>query len=125
MITTSARQFRRISLWLALFGLLAWLLADLELSTRTPGTELLRLLNGFLAPDFLAIDDLAGALLHTLAFALQGVPFAAGAGLVFACVWQYRSVRAFSAVIRGVHELFWGLLFLQLSGLSTLTAVLA
>ena len=125
MINTSARQFRRISLWLALFGLLAWLLADLEISTRTPGTELLRLLGGFLAPDFLAIDDLAGALLRTLAFALQGVLFAAGAGFVLACFWQYRSVRAFSAIIRAVHELFWGLLFLQLSGLSTLTGVLA
>ena len=100
MINTSARQFRRISLWLALFGLLAWLLADLEISTRTPGTELLRLLNGFLTPDFIATADLVGALLRTLAFALQGVLFAAAAGFVLACFWQYRSVRAFSAIIR-------------------------
>jgi phosphonate transport system permease protein len=43
--------------------------------------------------------------------------------------WHYsgswRVVRSFSAVIRAVHELFWGLLFLQLFGLSTLTGLLA
>lgn len=125
MMMTTASRYRRLSGGLLLVGLVAWALADIDVSTRTPGQELLRLLGGFLAPDFLATDDLAGAVLRTLAFAFQGVLLGAASGFLLAMFWQRRSVRAFSAVIRAVHELFWGLIFLQLSGLSPLTGVLA
>ncbi|WP_245932436.1 PhnE/PtxC family ABC transporter permease [Isoalcanivorax indicus] len=122
---TTAGRFRRASLWLGLFGLLAFLLADLEITTLSPGTELARIGSGFLTPDFAATEFLWHALANTLAFAFQGVALGVIAGFVLALCWQYRAVRTVSAVIRAVHELFWGLIFLQLTGLSPLTGVLA
>lgn len=42
-----------------------------------------------------------------------------------AMAWHHRWVRGVAASIRAVHELFWGLLLLQVAGLSTVTGVLA
>lgn len=122
---TTAGRFRKASLWLGLVGVLAFLLADLEITTLSPGTELARIGTGFLTPDFAATEFLWQALANTLAFAFQGVALGVVAGFVLALGWRFRSVRAFSAVIRAVHELFWGLIFLQITGLSPLTGVLA
>ena len=122
---TTAGGFRRTSLWLALLGLAGFLLADLEISTTDPGTELARLGQALISPDFTATEMLLSALANTLSFAFQGIAFAFVLGFLLALAWHSRWVRSFSAVIRAVHELFWGLLFLQMTGLSPLTGVLA
>lgn len=122
---TTARGYRQITLLLALAGLLSLLLADLGIHTVSPGAELRRLGAGLLAPDFLATADIPAAIGLTLAFAFQGVALGVTAGAMLAAAWHWRWVRGFSAVIRAVHELFWGLLIIQLFGLSTLTGVLA
>lgn len=122
---TSASHYRRISLILASFALLAFFLADIDITTLSPGTELGRILAGLIRPDFFATDHLLRATLFTLSFAVQGVALGAAAGFVLACFWHCRPVRMASATVRAVHELFWGLIFLQLTGLSTLTGVLA
>lgn len=124
-LNTSASRHRRISLLLMAFAILAFCLADIDVTTRSPATELGRILAGFIRPDFFATEQLLQATLLTLSFAIQGVALGAIAGFVLACFWQYRSVRMASATIRAVHELFWGLIFLQITGLSTLTGVLA
>ena len=122
---TTASHYRHISLVLAGFALLAFFLADIDITTRSPGTELGRILAGLIRPDFFATDHLLQATLFTLSFAVQGVALGAAVGFVLACFWHYRSVRMASATVRAIHELFWGLIFLQLTGLSTLTGVLA
>lgn len=122
---TTASGYRRVSFWLALAGLAALLLADLEIATRTPGAELGRLARGLASPDFPGVAGLGYTLANTLAFALQGVALGAVAGFLLSLGWRRRGLRAFCAVIRAVHELFWGLLFLQVFGLSVLTGVLA
>ena len=108
---TTARQYRQVSLLLALAGLLALGLADLSVHTVTPGHELARLGQGLLTPDFLNTPDIWAALANTLAFAFQGVALGVAGGLLLALGWHWRPVRAASAVVRAVHELFWGLLF--------------
>jgi phosphonate transport system permease protein len=124
-MNTTAAGFRRITLLLAVLGLIALLCADISITTRDPGSELARISNGFLTPDFFSTEQLGQALAYTLAFALQGVALGVAIGFVLALLWRWRLVRSFSAVIRAVHELFWGLLFLQVFGLSTLTGLLA
>lgn len=122
---TSASALRRTSLWLAVICVGAFFVADIDITTRSPELELARLAKGIITPDFFATEQLLHAILNTLAFALQGVAFGAIGGFILAVFWHKRWVRGTSAVLRAVHELFWGLIFLQLTGLSTLTGVLA
>ena len=124
-LNTTASGWRRVSGLLALVGLVALLLADLEITRVSPGHELLRISQGFLSPDFSSTDFLWRAVVNTLAFAGQGTALGALAGFAMAVMWHWRAVRAVAASVRAVHELFWGLLLLQLTGLSTVTAVLA
>jgi len=123
--SSTAGNYRRASLTLLAIGLLAWWLADIEILTRSPWQELQRLALGIITPDFTATPSLLDALFTTLAFALQSVALAASAGFVLALAWHVRLVRVFCAGIRAIHELFWGLIFLQLTGLTPLTGVLA
>ncbi|MDX1802448.1 MAG: ABC transporter permease [Alcanivorax sp.] len=122
---TTAARWRRTSVLLALVGLAAWLAADLAIARVSPGHELLRIGGGFLHPDFAATHQLWQAVANTLAFALQGTALGALGGFVLAILWHHRPVRAFAASVRAIHELFWGLLLLQVVGLNTLTGVLA
>ena len=124
-MNTTASRLRHTTLVLAALGLLAFFLADISVTTRDPGTELAGIGLGFLTPDFFATEKLWQALGYTLSFALQGVAVGATAGFLLAMLWRWRLVRSASAVVRAIHELFWGLLFLQVFGLSTLTGLLA
>ena len=124
-LNTTASRWRRTTGGLALAGLVALLLADMEIARSSPGQELLRMAKGFMTPDFFATEQLGQALANTLAFAWQGTALAALFGFLMAVCWSSRAVRSFAASIRAVHELFWGLLLLQVAGLSTLTGVLA
>jgi phosphonate transport system permease protein len=124
-MNTTAARFRHATLLIAAVGLIAFAMADISITTRDPGLELSRITGGFFSPDFFATDSLASALGYTLAFALQGVALGSVCGFLLALLWHWRLIRAFSAIIRAVHELFWGLLFLQVFGLSTLTGLLA
>ena len=114
----------RASLVFLGLGLAALVAADLKIGALHPGAEFLRLLRGLAAPDFLAIE--AGALLHTIAFAVLGVGLGGSAGLLLSLVFaRSRGVRMLCAFLRSIHELFWALLLMQVFGLSPLTGVLA
>jgi len=99
--------------------------ADVEISTLDPWTELGRMAHGLVTPDFTATERLAESLLHTVAFALLGVALGNAAGFALALVFEWRAVQVGCAVLRAVHELFWALIFLQLLGLTPWTGVLA
>ncbi len=116
-------------------ALLALIFADVEITTIDPWFELNLLIQGFLNPSFLgssalgssALDSntLFDALFKTLAFAFQGVMVAAVLGFIMALGFGSFWIRTFAAFIRAIHELFWALLFIQLTGLSPLTGFLA
>ncbi|MGB1090979.1 MAG: PhnE/PtxC family ABC transporter permease [Oceanobacter sp.] len=122
---SSARHTSFLVLGILFSGLLALLFADIEIYTSEPWTELSRLGQGFILPDFSNPKALTDALLQTLAFALLAVALSAPLGLLLATVFHWRLVRGFCAAIRSVHEVFWGLLFMQVFGLSALTGLLA
>ena len=98
--------------------------ADLSLSAVHPGAEFRRLLAGILAPSFSAIE--LRSVVWTVAFAVLGVVVGGSAGLVLALFFdRSRLVRLTAAFLRSVHELFWALFLMQITGLSPATGILA
>jgi phosphonate transport system permease protein len=98
--------------------------ADLSISAVHPGAEFRRLLGGILSPDFAAIE--LWSVIWTVAFAVLGVVSGGTAGLVLALFFdRSRLVRVAAAFLRSVHELFWALLLMQITGLSPATGILA
>lgn len=80
---------------------------------------------GALRPSVWSWSTLLSSLANTFSFALQGIALAAIGGFVLALGYGFAIVRAFCAFIRSIHELFWALLFIQITGLSSLTGLLA
>ena len=101
--------------------------ADLQLHAVDPWLELSHIAWGMITPSFahLTINELLQALGHTVAFALLAVVISVPLGVVFAMLFRFRVVRWAMASIRAVHEIFWGLLFMQIFGLSATTGLLA
>lgn len=99
--------------------------ADLRVSGHDPWETIVRLGAGLLAPDFSAVENLAHATALTIAFALCGVAAGAVAGFALAPLYRYGPIRYFCIAVRSIHELFWALLLLQITGLSATTGVLA
>ena len=113
------------SSWLLLgAGVFALAAADLRIGALQPQAEMLRLLGGLLKPDVFAIEGMA--LVHSIAFAVLGVGLGGTAGLLLSLVFaKSRGVRTLCAFLRSIHELFWALLLMHITGLSPLTGVLA
>lgn len=98
--------------------------ADLTISALDPGAEFRRLLAGILSPAFSAIEIRSVA--RTVACAVLGVATGGAAGLVLALFFdRSRIVRLAAAFLRSVHELFWALFLLQITGLSATTGIVA
>lgn len=124
-VVTTSSAMRRVSLYFALVAFLCLWFADLSVFQPDGGNELSRMALGLVTPNFWSWQTLGKGLLITLAFAIQGVSLAAVAGFTFALLYRRRAIRLLCAFLRSVHELFWALLFMQVFGLSNLTALLA
>ena len=107
-----------------LSAIIALAIADLTVSALNPWAEMRRLLAGLVRPDLLSIEIMS--VVWTVAFAVLGVAMGATAGLLLALVFaQLRAIRLLCAFLRSVHELFWALLLIQITGLSPTTGILA
>src|SRR6266508_6489168 len=107
-----------------LIAALALMLADLKVSALDPWAEMRRLVLGLVRPDLLSIEMMS--VVWTVAFAVLGVAIGASAGFLLALVFaQLRAIRLLCAFLRSVHELFWALLLIQITGLSPTTGILA
>jgi phosphonate transport system permease protein len=115
----------RSSLALLAVALLCLCFADLEIVTRTPWTELGRMTQGLLHPQWLPWTELVGAFTQTLSYALLAVAVSAPVGLALSLCYHLKTLRVICASIRSVHELFWGLLFIQVVGIHPLAGILA
>lgn len=111
--------------WACLLAAAASLpVADLGIGTLNPWAELGRVLRGVAHPDLAAVE--ASSVVLTVAFAVLGVSGGAAAGLLLALPFaRSRGVRVFCAAIRSVHELFWALLLMQVTGPSPTAGLLA
>ncbi|MCK5165994.1 MAG: hypothetical protein KAQ66_01705 [Rhodospirillaceae bacterium] len=124
-IKRSASPLVRISLSFIGIAVFCVLVGDLEISTLDPWQEMGRMALGAVSPDFFTTENLGRAFLNTLAFAIIGVALGSALGFALSMVFHNPGVRFFCAFIRAIHELFWGLIFLQAFGLTPLTGVLA
>jgi phosphonate transport system permease protein len=107
-----------------LSGILALAVADVTVTALDPWAEMRRLLAGLLQPDLLSIE--LRSVVWTVAFAVLGVTLGASAGFLLALVFAHvRAIRLLCAFLRSVHELFWALLLIQVTGLSPTTGILA
>ena len=98
--------------------------ADLAISALNPWAEMRRLLAGLVRPDIFSIELMS--VVWTVAFAVLGVSIGASTGFLLALVFaRFRAIRALCAFLRSVHELFWALLLINISGLSATTGILA
>ena len=117
-------SYRSISLLLLIAALLGLAVADLRVTALDPWLELQHLLAGLLHTDVLAVE--ARGLVLTVAFAVLGVGIGASAGLALALVFpHFAPVRVVCAFLRSVHEMFWALLLINVTGLSPTTGILA
>ncbi|SDZ47707.1 phosphonate transport system permease protein [Jannaschia faecimaris] len=108
-----------------LLTVIALVLADLDGMRPDPWLTLAAMGQGLLSPDFSDIGGLARATGLTLAFGFCGVAVGATLGLLLAPLYHRAPVRWLCVSVRAVHELFWALLLLNVTGLSPLTGVLA
>lgn len=123
-LTLPKLNYRSASNLFLLVAIVALVLADLSISALDPWAELRRLVAGFVRPDFLAIEGMS--VVWTVAFAVLGVALGAGVGLALALVFaRFRAIRLLCASLRSVHELFWALLLIQVTGFSAITGILA
>lgn len=99
--------------------------ADLGIAGHAPWAELRRMVSGLMAPDFGALESLARTAGLTVAFALCGVALGAACGFALAPLYRLGPVRLGCVAIRAVHELFWAILLMQVTGLSAATGILA
>ncbi len=123
---SSAQRLTGIMTLLALAALTSLLWADIEVVQVEPWAELQRIGLGLMMPSWnLPVLSLFQSLGQTIAFALLAVAIAAPLGLLLALGFRWRWIRWVCASIRSVHEIFWGLLFMQIFGLSAMTGLLA
>ena len=122
---SSGRRLRRISLLFIAIALACIFLADLALYPTDPWRELGRIGWGFITPYWADSSTLLSALGQTVAFALVALIISIPLGLMLAVYYHWLPVRMLAAAVRSVHEIFWGLLFMQLYGLSATTGLLA
>jgi len=99
--------------------------ADFSISTLHPFLELQKFTSGILDMDISTIPTYFEAILNTIAIAIVAIFISALLGLFFSFYFKFVLVRVSLAFTRAIHELFWALIFLQIFGLNTLTALLA
>jgi len=117
-------SYRSASLFFLFIAVAALFFADLAISALDPAPEFKRLLAGALAPAFSAIE--LWSVIWTVAFAVLGVTIGAVTGIALGIVFdRFLAIRLLAAFLRSIHELFWALFLIQITGLSPTTGILA
>ena len=115
----------RTSLFFVLIAGVAFVAADISITTFDPWLELKLMGIGLLTPDFFSLPGFGRALFNTVSFALIGLSGAVFFGTILSFFFEYAPVRLFAAFVRAVHELFWAFLLMPIVGLNSLCGILA
>ncbi len=120
-----ANKTTNLSLAFLLVGVISFIFADLSISTLHPFLETGKFFGSIVNINFNNADYVIEALLNTITIAIISIAISAVLGFFFAIVFKNLVIRIGLAFTRAIHELFWALIFLQIFGLNTLSAVLA
>lgn len=120
-----ANKNLNISFAFIFIGFISFLFADLSISTLEPFLETGKFFGGVLDINFKNSDYIIEALLNTISIAIIAIFISSILGFLFAIIFNNIIIRVLLSIIRSIHELFWALIFLQIFGLNTLSALLA
>ena len=118
-------RLRNFSVLVLCSAAIAYYFANVQILATEPWPHFLQMLKALLSPNFSEPKALAIDLFYTLSFALLGVSLAVVMGTALSLLYRYSLVRLCCAFLRAIHELFWALIFIQIFGLSAITAILA
>lgn len=121
---TSSKNLNVTLIFLTVFAVCLFF-ADFSITTLDPISEMKNFFGGILKIDIFTIPMYFEAILTTICIAVVAIFFSCILGFIFALYFHFTAVRISLAFTRAIHELFWALLFLQIFGLNTLTALLA
>ena len=124
LLNSKSRELNVSLIFLAVF-VISLFFADLEISAYEPFLELSKFISGIKDINFSSIDTLLEAVLQTIYIATISIVLSAVFGFILSFYFKYMLVRVTLAYIRAIHEIFWALIFLQIFGLNTITAILA
>lgn len=108
-----------------LLGVISFIFADFSVTTLDPFSELNRFFSSIFSINFNEVNYIYDAFLTTISIAIVAISISTVFGFLFAIVFKNILVRISLAFTRAIHELFWALIFLQIFGLNTLSALLA
>ena len=120
-----ANKTTNLSLAFLFVGVISFIFADLSISTLHPFLETGKFFSSIVHINFANSEYVIEALLNTITIAIISIAISSVIGFFFAIVFKNIVVRIGLAFTRAIHELFWALIFLQIFGLNTLSAVLA
>ena len=120
-------QSKSLNISLLFIGIafISFLFADFSILTQEPFLELKKFTFSIVNMDISTIPSLLPALFTTISIAVVAMFFSIIFGFILAIFFENFFVRVTLAFTRAIHELFWALIFLQIFGLNTLTALLA
>ena len=121
----SANKTLNISLIFLVVGLISCIFSDFSISTLEPFLETKKFFSAIFEINFNNTDFVVEAILNTISIAVIAIFVSSVIGFVFAIFFQNFLLRITLAFTRSIHEIFWALIFLQIFGLNTLSALLA
>lgn len=124
LLSKTSKELNVSLVFLAVF-VVCLFFADLQISAYEPFLELGKFFISIKDINFSSIELLIDATLQTIYIATVSIVFSALIGFFLSFYFKYTIVRIVLAYIRAIHEIFWALIFLQIFGLNTITAILA
>lgn len=124
LLANISKELRVSLIFLGIF-IISLFFADLEISAYEPFLEFSKFIFAIKDMSFSSIDLLIDASLQTIYIATISIVLSAIIGFILSFYFKFLFVRVVLSYIRAIHEIFWALIFLQIFGFNTLTAVLA
>lgn len=123
--TMFASKNLRVSFIFIAIGFISFYFADLEITTIDATSLSKDFFFSIFSMKFNNYSVLLEAFLTTITIAVLAIFFSIIFGAILSLFFGSLVLRISLAFTRSIHELFWALIFLQIFGLNTLTALLA
>jgi len=114
-----------VSLIFLAVGVISIFFSDLSISTLEPFLETKKFFTAIVDINLTNNTFIIEAVLNTITIAVIAMFFSTIFGFIFAIFFKSLLLRISLAFTRSIHEIFWALIFLQIFGLNTLSALLA